>query len=85
MAKYSQRGKNNPFDAYAMGLCLWITPRQILVIHKMCDRFKDEVDKGVEEEAFLDFKEQIDYEAEIKKRKYLGGDDEEDCTLFDPS
>ena len=38
-----------------------------------------------EEEAFLDFKSQIEYEAEIKKKKYFGGDDEENYTLFDPS
>ena len=82
---YSERGRHNPFDAYMAGVCLWMTPRQILVIHRMCERFKDEVEKGVEEEAFLDFKSQIDHEAEIKKRKYFGGDDEESYTLFDPS
>lgn len=83
--RYSERGRHNPFDAYMAGVCLWMTPRQILTIHRMCERFKDEVEKGVEEEAFLDFKSQIDHEAEIKKRKYFGGDDEESYTLFDPS
>ena len=82
---YGERGRHNPFDAYMAGVCLWMTPRQILTIHRMCERFKDEVEKGVEEEAFLDFKSQIDHEAEIKKRKYFGGDDEESYTLFDPS
>lgn len=82
---YSSRGKNNPFDAYMAGFCLWMTPRQILVIEKMCEKHKDIVEKGVEEEAFLDFKSQIDYEAAIKRKKYFGGDDEEAFTLFDPS
>jgi hypothetical protein len=82
---YSERGKRNPFDAYMTGVCLWLTPRQILILERMCSFFADTVEKGVEEEAFLDFKSQIDYEAEVKKRKYFGGDDEEAYTLFDPS
>lgn len=88
--EYSKRGKNNPFDAYMSGVCLWLTPRQILILDKIfkflenCpDKFL--IDGSVEQEAFLDFKTQIEHEAEIKKRKYFGGDDEENYTLFDPS
>lgn len=68
--EYFKRGKENPFDAYMKGICIWISPRQILIINKMCEFFKEMVGKGVEEEAFLDFKSQIDHEAEIKKKKY---------------
>lgn len=71
-ASYSSRGKNNPFDAYMSGFCLWMTPRQIILIEKMCNKFSDCLEDGVDKEAFLDFKEQIEYEAEIKKKKYLG-------------
>ena len=67
---YASRGKNNPFDAYMAGFCLWMTPRQIIIVEKMCNKFINCLD-GVEKEAFLDFKEQIEYEAEIKKKKYL--------------
>ena len=86
--KYSEKGKRNPFDSYMNGLCIWLTPRQIIVIEKMCKFFKDEptiAPGSVDQQAFLDFKEQIEHEAEIKKRKYFGGDDEEAYSLFDPS
>ena len=69
--EYCKRGKSNPFDAYMAGICMWMTPRQILIIDKMCELFKDVVDVGIEEEAFLDFKSQIEHEAAIKKKKYL--------------
>ena len=87
---YSKRGKNNPFDAYMAGVCLWITPRQILILDRIFNSFGNSTESfftegTVEEEAFLDFKSQIEYEAEIKKKKYFGGDDEENYTLFDPS
>jgi hypothetical protein len=81
--EYSKRGRANPFDAYMNGICLWITPRQILIIEKMCSKFIPE--EGIEKDAFLDFKEHIDHEAEIKKKRYFGGDYDEDYTLFDPS
>ena len=86
--KYSERGKRNSFDSYMNGLCLWITPRQIIILEKMCKFFKDDPDITpgiVDQQAFLDFKSQIEYEAEIKKKKYFGGDDEEAYSLFDPS
>lgn len=86
--RYGERGKYNPFDAYMNGLCLWLTPRQIIVLEKMCKFFKDDpalTPGSADQQAFLDFKEQIDHEAEIKKRKYFGGDDEEAYSLFDPS
>ena len=58
--KYSERGKNNPFDAYMAGFCPWITPRQILILADMCEKYKDDVLKEIDKEAFLDFKTQID-------------------------
>ena len=58
------------------------------IFEKMCKFFKDDptlTPGSADQQAFLDFKEQIDHEAEIKKRKYFGGDDEEAYSLFDPS
>lgn len=69
--KYFERGKNNPFDAHMAGFAPWITPRQIITLANMCEKYKDELE-GIELEAFLDFKLQIDHEAEIKRKKYLG-------------
>jgi len=69
--EYHKRGKNNPFDAYMAGMSVWITPRQIIILS---DFLKDaNIDKlnEVEKDALLDFKSQIDYEAEIKRKKYL--------------
>lgn len=85
---YSKRGKNNPFDAYVTGVCLWITPRQIIILDRMFDFLQNcpepiFIEGSVEEEAFLDFKSQINREAKIKKKKYFGVDDEEHNTLFD--
>ena len=88
MKKYKDRINRNPIDSYINGLCLWLTPRQIIVLEKMCKFFKDDptlTPGSADQQAFLDFKEQIDHEAEIKKRKYFGGDDEEAYSLFDPS
>jgi len=70
---YHERGRHNPFDAYMMGFCIWLSPRQILILEKMCKIFEGMPEKGPEEEAFIDFKVQIEYEAEIKRKKYLGG------------
>lgn len=67
--KYSERGKYNPFDAHMAGISIWITPRVILLLANMCDKYIHEL-KNVDLEAFLDFKEQIDYEASIKRDKY---------------
>lgn len=69
--KYSERGKNNPFDAYMAGFAPWITPRQILILEEMCAEYVAKLE-GIELEAFLEFKEQIDHEAKIKRKKYLG-------------
>jgi hypothetical protein len=80
---YSKRGKHNPFDAYMAGFCIWLTPRQILILDKMCEQFLPE--EGVEKEAFTDFKEQIECEAAIKRKKYLGEGNEEIYSLFDPA
>lgn len=69
--EYHKRGKNNPFDAYMAGMSVWVTPRQIIILS---DFLKDiNIDKlnEVEKDALLDFKSQIDYEAEIKRKKYL--------------
>lgn len=67
--EYCKRGKVNQFDSYMAGFCPWITPRQILILEKLCEKFKDEL-TGIDKEALLDFKEQIDHEAAIKKKKY---------------
>jgi len=69
--EYHKRGKNNPFDAYMAGMSVWVTPRQIIILS---DFLKDvDIDKlnEVEKDALLDFKSQIDYEAEIKRKNYL--------------
>ena len=71
MTEYHKKGKHNPFDAHMAGFSLWITPRQIITLANMCEKYKDELE-GIELEAFLDFKLQIDHEAEIKRKKYLG-------------
>lgn len=68
--KYSERGRHEPFDNYMAGFAPWITPRQILILEQMCEKYKDEIEDPIDKEAFLDFKEQIDYEAEIKLNKY---------------
>jgi hypothetical protein len=52
------------------GFAPWITPRQILLIEEMCAKFIVTLN-GIDYEAFADFKEQIDYEAAIKRKKYL--------------
>lgn len=82
---YHKRGKENPFDAYMAGFCIWLTPRQILIIDKMCELFKEAVDGDIEKEAFLDFKEQFAHEAKIKRKKYLGVEDEEILNNPDPT
>ena len=68
--KYSERGKFNSFDAYMAGFSPWITPRQILIIEKMCNKFAPTL-SGIEKEAFMEFKEQIDHEAAIKRKRYM--------------
>lgn len=72
--KYSERGKINPFDAYMAGFAPWITPRQILILEEMCAEYVLKLD-GIQKEAFLEFKEQIDHEAVIKRKRYLN------CTI----
>ena len=79
---YSQRAKFNPYDSYMNGLCLWLSPRQIIILDDFLNSIKSSFLNDADKEAFLDFKSQIDHEAEIKRRKYFGGDDEEDCHLF---
>lgn len=72
--KYSERGKNNPFDAYMAGFAPWITPRQILILAEMCAEYVTKLN-GIQKEAFLEFKEQIDHKATIKRKRYLN------CTI----
>lgn len=67
--KHSERGKINPFDAYMAGFALWITPRQILILEEMCAEYVSKLE-WIKKEAFLEFKEQIDHEAAIKKKRY---------------
>ena len=55
------------------GFCPWITPRQILILADMCEKYKDDVLKEIDKEAFLDFKTQIDMEAKVKRKIYSGG------------
>jgi ABC-type taurine transport system substrate-binding protein len=69
---YSKRGKNNPFDAYMAGFCIWLTPRQILLIDKICGLFTEDIPDEIDKEAFVDFKEQLSHEAKIKRKKYFG-------------
>lgn len=72
MTRYSERGKANPFDSYMAGFSPWISPRQILILEELCEKFAPTLD-GIQKEAFLAFKEQIDYEASIKRKRYLTG------------
>lgn len=50
------------------GFCPWMTPRQILILEELCKKYKDEMEDSIDKEAFLDFKEQIDTEVEIKRK-----------------
>jgi len=45
-----------------------MTPRQILILEELCKKYKDEMEDSIDKEAFLDFKKQIDAEAEIKRK-----------------
>ena len=54
------------------GFCPWITPRQILILADMCEKYKDDVLKEMDKEAFLDFKTQIGMEAKVKRKIYSG-------------
>ena len=66
---YYMRGKFNNFDAYMAGFSWWVSPRQILILLEMFKKFTPK--PGVETEAFEDMKSQIEYEAKIKRKKYL--------------
>ena len=69
--EYFQRGKFNRFDAYMAGFCVWISPRQIILLARFLNKF-DILDglNPIERQAILDFKSQIDHEAEVKKKIY---------------
>jgi len=73
MTKYVDRGKVNPFDAHMAGCCIWFSPRQILILEKVLDSGRPEIAKGVETEAYEDMLPLIRIEADIKRKKYLGG------------
>ena len=68
---YFKRGKNNRFDAYMAGISIWLSPRQIILLSEILNNISLEERDDVSKEAILDFKLQIDHEAEIKKEKYL--------------
>jgi hypothetical protein len=52
------------------GCSIWITPQVILILEKLCEKYKDELE-GIDLDGFLDFKDQIDHEAVIKRKKYM--------------
>lgn len=69
--RYSERGRHNPFDSYMAGIAMWLTPRQIVLLDA---RLKDwEPSDPVDAEAIADLREMVAHEAEIKRRKYFGG------------
>lgn len=70
MIKYSERGRHNPFDAYMAGFCMWMTPRQILLLDARLKGFVP--DDPVDAAAYADLRDSVGYEAEIKRKKYLG-------------
>lgn len=70
---YYHHGKINPFDAYMAGFNWWTSPRQTLILAEMFQQFTPA--PGIETEAFEDMKSQIEHEAKIKRKKYLGGCD----------
>ena len=53
------------------GFCVWISPRQIILLARFLNKF-DILDglNSIERQAILDFKSQIDHEAEVKKKIY---------------
>lgn len=59
--------EKSALDAYMLGMCLWMSPRQILICDKMCSEFVPEPEDA---KAFEDFYSQIKAEAEIKRKKY---------------
>ena len=68
---YSERGRHNPFDAYMAGACIWFTPRQLILLGDRLEGFTPE--GPVDAEAYRDMQEMVAHEAEIKRKKYLGG------------
>ena len=57
-----------PLDAHMLGVCLLITPRQILMLERFLPKCEP---LPHEKSAYAEFKEAIDYEAAIKRKKYL--------------
>lgn len=70
--KYCERGKINPFDAYTAGCSIWFSPRQILILNQLLVGKENEI-KQSDLEAYRDMLPLIKAEAEIKRKKYLGG------------
>ena len=68
--KYSERGRHNPYDAYIMGFCVWMSPRQIILVEDALRTYKP--NPGIEAAAHEDVWSQFRAEAEIKRKKYLG-------------
>lgn len=69
--KYSDRGRHNPFDAYMAGIAMWLTPRQIILLDDRLAGYTpaDPVDAA----AYADMQETVAHEAGVKRKKYLGG------------
>lgn len=70
-SSYASRGKINPFDAYMTGCCIWHTPRQILILEKLLELGRSQIEDGLELEAYEDMLPLVKHEAEIKRKKYL--------------
>lgn len=69
--RYADRGKINPFDAYMAGCCIWYSPRQILILEKLLELGRSQIEDGLELEAYEDMLPLVKHEAEIKRKKYL--------------
>ena len=63
--------KQETFDSYMAGFCMWFTPRQILLAVAQLEKSCPEDPK--DSEAYKRMLEQLQAEAAIKRKKYLGG------------
>lgn len=69
LSNYSERGRQNPFDAYMAGFSMWMSPRQILIVEEALKSYIPK--EGIYTEAYSDLLEMVSYEADIKRKKYL--------------
>jgi len=71
MMKYVEYGKHDPCDAYMMGFCVWMSPRQVILVEDALEKYTPK--PGIDAVAHKDVWSQFRAEAEIKRKKYFGG------------